>query len=100
MKHLHSLELSGFKSFAKRTILEFKTPITAIVGPNGSGKSNVSESIRFVLGEQSVKSMRGKRTEDLIWNGAEAAPRSNRAAVKLVFDNTPRASAVRPFIFY
>ncbi|OHA19336.1 MAG: hypothetical protein A3C08_01560 [Candidatus Taylorbacteria bacterium RIFCSPHIGHO2_02_FULL_47_18] len=90
MMHLRSLELSGFKSFAKRTILEFKTPITAIVGPNGSGKSNVSESIRFVLGEQSVKSMRGKRTEDLIWNGAEAAPRGNRAAVKLVFDNSRR----------
>ncbi|KKU58679.1 MAG: Chromosome partition protein smc [Parcubacteria group bacterium GW2011_GWA2_47_12] len=97
MMHLHSLELSGFKSFAKRTILEFKTPITAIVGPNGSGKSNVSESIRFVLGEQSVKSMRGKRTEDLIWNGAEAAPRGNRAAVKLVFDNTPCTSAARLF---
>ncbi|MDP3661481.1 MAG: AAA family ATPase [bacterium] len=86
--HLKSLELSGFKSFAKRTILEFKTPITAIVGPNGSGKSNVSEALRFVLGEQSVKSMRGKRTEDLIWNGADGAPRGNRGAVKIVFDNS------------
>lgn len=90
MMHLRSLELSGFKSFAKRTILEFKTPITAIVGPNGSGKSNVSEALRFVLGEQSVKSMRGKRTEDLIWNGADGAPRGNRAAVKIVFDNSSR----------
>ncbi|TSC83410.1 MAG: Chromosome partition protein smc, partial [Parcubacteria group bacterium Gr01-1014_17] len=90
MMHLRSLELSGFKSFAKRTVLEFKTPITAIVGPNGSGKSNVSEALRFVLGEQSVKSMRGKRTEDLIWNGAEGAPRGNRGAVKIVFDNSRR----------
>ncbi len=90
MMHLRSLELSGFKSFAKRTILQFKTPITAIVGPNGSGKSNVSEALRFVLGEQSVKSMRGKRTEDLIWNGADGAPRGNRAAVKIVFDNSHR----------
>ncbi len=88
--HLRALELSGFKSFARRTILEFKTPITAIVGPNGSGKSNVSEALRFVLGEQSVKSMRGKRTEDLIWNGADGAPRGNRAAVKIVFDNSRR----------
>ncbi len=88
--HLKSLELSGFKSFARRTVLDFKTPITAIVGPNGSGKSNVSEALRFVLGEQSVKSMRGKRTEDLIWNGADGAPRGNRAAVKIVFDNSNR----------
>jgi chromosome segregation ATPase len=87
---LRSLEISGFKSFAKRALLEFKTPVTAIVGPNGSGKSNVSEAIQFVLGEQSVKSMRGKRTEDLIWNGADAAPRGNRASVKLVFDNSKR----------
>lgn len=90
--HLRSLELTGFKSFAKRTALSFTTPITAIVGPNGSGKSNVSEAFRFVLGEQSVKSMRGKRTEDLIWNGAEGAPRGNRGAVKLVFDNTPQGA--------
>lgn len=87
---LKSLEISGFKSFAKRAVLEFKTPITGIVGPNGSGKSNVSEAVRFVLGEQSVKSMRGKRTEDLIWNGAEAAPKGNRGSVKIVFDNSRR----------
>ncbi len=91
--YLKSLELSGFKSFAKKTTLEFKTPITAIVGPNGSGKSNVAEAFRFVLGEQSLKSMRGKRTEDLIWNGSKDAPRSNRAYVKLTFDNTTRAGA-------
>ena len=85
---LKSLEISGFKSFAKKTELNFKSPITAIVGPNGSGKSNVAEAFRFALGEQSVKSMRGKRGEDLIWNGSSEMSRSNRAVVKLVFDNT------------
>ncbi|HEY4512220.1 MAG TPA: AAA family ATPase [Candidatus Paceibacterota bacterium] len=85
--YLKSLELSGFKSFAKKSALEFKTPITAIVGPNGSGKSNVAEAFRFVLGEQSLKSMRGKRGEDLIFNGSTDVGRANRAGVKLVFDN-------------
>lgn len=84
---LKSLELSGFKSFAKKTEIQFKTKVTGIVGPNGSGKSNVAEAFRFVLGEQSIKSMRGKRGEDLIWNGSSEAPRSNRAHVKLTFDN-------------
>src|ERR1043166_2955741 len=86
---LKSIELAGFKSFAKKTQLEFGTDITAVVGPNGSGKSNVAESFRFVLGEQSMKSMRGKRGEDLIWNGSSTSPRANRASVKLVFDNRP-----------
>jgi len=88
---LKSIELGGFKSFARKTSLEFGSAITAIVGPNGSGKSNVAESFRFVLGEQSMKSMRGKRGEDMIWNGSAALPRSGRASVKLVFDNTDRA---------
>lgn len=88
--YLKSLELTGFKSFAKKTALEFNTPITSIVGPNGSGKSNTAEAFRFVLGEQSIKSMRGKRTEDLIWNGSPEMGRSNRASVKLVFDNRKR----------
>ncbi len=88
--YLKSLELSGFKSFAKKTSLEFSTPITAVVGPNGSGKSNIAEAFRFVLGEQSIKSMRGKRTEDLIWNGGGDAARANRAAVKVTFDNSRR----------
>ncbi len=89
--YLKSLEISGFKSFAKKTNLDFKTPITAIVGPNGSGKSNVAEAFRFVLGEQSLKSMRGKRGEDLIWNGGQGTvPRSNRASAKIVFDNAKR----------
>ena len=86
--YLKSIELAGFKSFAKKNGFEFNSPISAIVGPNGSGKSNVAEAFRFVLGEQSIKSMRGKRGEDLIWNGASSEPRANRAAVKLVFDNS------------
>ncbi len=88
--YLKSLELIGFKSFAKKTELSFNTPITSIVGPNGSGKSNTAEAFRFVLGEQSIKSMRGKRTEDLIWNGSPEIGRSNRASVKLLFDNRKR----------
>lgn len=86
--YLKSIELSGFKSFAKKNTFEFNTPISAIVGPNGSGKSNVAEAFRFVLGEQSIKSMRGKRGEDLIWNGATSEPRANRASVKVTFDNS------------
>lgn len=88
---LKTIELSGFKSFAKKTELEFGASITAVVGPNGSGKSNIAESFRFVLGEQSMKSMRGKRGEDLIWNGSGQSPRAGRASVKLVFDNSDRA---------
>lgn len=88
--HLKSLELAGFKSFAKKTALDFKTSISAIVGPNGSGKSNVAEAFSFVLGEQSIKSLRGKKTEDLIFNGSKDLPRGNRASVKLIFDNHRR----------
>jgi len=88
--YLKSIELSGFKSFAKKNTFEFDSPISSIVGPNGSGKSNVAEAFRFVLGEQSIKSMRGKRGEDLIWNGATSEPRANRASVKVTFDNTKK----------
>jgi len=86
--YLKSIELTGFKSFAKKSELTFSSPISAIVGPNGSGKSNIAEAFRFVLGEQSIKSLRGKKGEDLIWNGAGDAPRANRAGVKVVFDNS------------
>ena len=87
---LKSIELSGFKSFGKKTELLFASPIAAIVGPNGSGKSNVAEAFRFVLGEQSMKSMRSKKGEDLIWGGSPALPRMNRAGIKVVFDNSKR----------
>jgi chromosome segregation protein len=88
--YLKSLEISGFKSFAKKATLNFNSPISAIVGPNGSGKSNVSEGFRFVLGEQSIKAMRGKRGEDLIFNGGGEGSRVNRASVKVVFDNSKK----------
>ena len=88
--YLKSIELGGFKSFGKKTELVFTSPIAAIVGPNGSGKSNVADGFRFVLGEQSMKSMRGKKGEDMIWGGSPAMPRQNRASVKLVFDNSNR----------
>ncbi|MCX6716146.1 MAG: AAA family ATPase [Candidatus Taylorbacteria bacterium] len=92
--YLKSLELAGFKSFSKRATLNFTSPITGIVGPNGSGKSNIAEAFQFVLGEQSIKSLRGKRGEDLIWNGGGDAGvgsgRANRANIKLTFDNSRR----------
>ncbi|HXK38044.1 MAG TPA: AAA family ATPase [Candidatus Paceibacterota bacterium] len=87
---LKRLEIFGFKSFGRKVTLDFISQITAVVGPNGSGKSNVAEAIRFVLGEQSMKSMRGKRGEDMIFNGSQSASRANRASVTIVFDNTQR----------
>lgn len=94
--HLKELTINGFKSFARKGELEFTTPITAIVGPNGSGKSNVAEAFRFVLGEQSVKSMRGKKGEDLIFNGSENVSRSNRASVSITLLN-PLKNGTRVF---
>lgn len=88
--YLKSIELTGFKSFAKKEVLSFTSPISGIVGPNGSGKSNIAEGFRFVLGEQSMKSMRGKRGEDLIFNGSPSAARANRASTKVTFDNNDR----------
>ncbi len=87
---LKSIELTGFKSFGKKTEMVFTSPISSIVGPNGSGKSNVAEAFRFVLGEQSMKSMRSKKGEDLIWGGSPALARQNRASVKVTFDNSKR----------
>ncbi|HEY9585295.1 MAG TPA: AAA family ATPase, partial [Candidatus Paceibacterota bacterium] len=87
---LKRLEIVGFKSFGKKAVLEFNSQITSVVGPNGSGKSNVAEAIRFVLGEQSMKSMRGKRGEDLIFNGSQSTGRANRASVTIAFDNSSR----------
>ncbi|MBY0538554.1 AAA family ATPase [Patescibacteria group bacterium] len=92
--YLQELTINGFKSFAKKSELEFSASITSIVGPNGSGKSNVAEAFRFVLGEQSVKSLRGKRGEDLIWGGSESVSRGNRASVSVLLDNTKRVFSV------
>ena len=82
--------MSGFKSFANKTSIEFDQGMTAIVGPNGSGKSNLSEAIRWVLGEQSAKSLRGSKMEDVIFNGSQAKKAVNYASVTLVLNNEDR----------
>lgn len=87
---LKSIELAGFKSFGRKSEVSFTTAITAVVGPNGSGKSNIVESIRFVLGEQSMKSLRGKGGVDLIFKGSKGAPSANRAGVTITFDNSKK----------
>lgn len=87
---LKRLEMHGFKSFAKRAVFDFSAPVTSIVGPNGSGKSNVVEAIRFVLGEQSTKSMRSKTGADLIFKGSKQIGKMSRASVSITFDNSKR----------
>jgi chromosome segregation protein len=84
---LKALELAGFKSFADKTRLEFPPGITVVVGPNGSGKSNVVDAIKWVLGEQSVKSLRGKEMSDVIFNGSPTRRAMNAAEVTLTFNN-------------
>ena len=84
---LKRIELAGFKSFADRTELEFVPGITAVVGPNGSGKSNVSDSIRWVLGEQSAKSLRGGNMQDIIFAGSDSRHAVNYSEVSLTLDN-------------
>lgn len=84
---LTAIDIEGFKSFAKKTHLSFKEGITAVIGPNGSGKSNVTEAIRWVLGEQSMKQLRGKESTDVIFHGAGDIPAARRARVTLTFSN-------------
>ncbi|MFB9329668.1 chromosome segregation protein SMC [Paenibacillus aurantiacus] len=88
---LKRIELAGFKSFADKTELEFVRGITAVVGPNGSGKSNISDSIRWVLGEQSAKSLRGGKMEDIIFAGSDARKAVNFGEVSLTLDNSDNA---------
>lgn len=90
---LQQIEIVGFKSFAKKATLSFGSSVTAVVGPNGSGKSNVVEAFRFVLGEQSMKSMRGKSGADLIFRGGTGAPKLSRASVSITFDNSDKIFA-------
>ena len=84
---LKSIELQGYKTFANKVRFEFPARITAIVGPNGSGKSNISDSIRWVLGEQSYSLLRGRKTMDLIFPGSEQKARAGMASVSILFDN-------------
>lgn len=87
---LQEIEIAGFKSFAKKSTLSFTAPVIAVVGPNGSGKSNVVEAFRFVLGEQSMKSMRGKSGSDLIFRGSNNVHKLSRATVSISFDNSDK----------
>ena len=89
--YLKRLELQGFKSFADKTVLEFMPGITSVIGPNGSGKSNISDSIRWVLGEQSMKSLRGTKSLDIIFAGTQNRKSLGFAEASLVFDNTDGA---------
>ena len=85
---LKRIEMQGFKSFADHITINFEDPVTGIVGPNGCGKSNISDAIRWVLGEQSVRSLRGEKMTDIIFAGTEERKAMNMAEVTLVFDNS------------
>ena len=84
---LKYLELQGYKTFASRTEFSFDAGVTAIIGPNGSGKSNVADAIRWVLGEQTYRVLRAKRTEDMIFAGSALRPRVGMASASLILDN-------------
>ncbi len=98
--YLKRLEVQGFKTFAQKTVLEFPAPkkeyhpLTVIVGPNGSGKSNLADAMRWCLGEQSMKHLRGKKTEDVIFSGSEGRSRSGFSEVTMIFDNEDKAMKV------
>src|SRR5262245_12479877 len=93
---LERLEISGFKSFSDRSELAFDQGVTAIVGPNGCGKSNVADAITWVLGEQSAKSLRGDKMEDVIFNGSDARKPGATAEVRLRLGGLPMPPTVPP----
>ena len=90
---LERLELVGFKSFADKTAFDFAPGVTGIIGPNGSGKSNVVDAVRWVLGEQSARSLRGGEMTDVIFNGSASRKSLGLAEVSMVFDNRRRSLA-------
>jgi len=92
--YLKALEIQGFKSFAQKTRLAFDKPLTAIVGPNGSGKSNIADALRWVMGEQSSRTLRGGKMEDVIFGGTQARSPLNFAEVSLVLDNSGHTFAL------
>ena len=99
--YLEKLEIQGFKSFASKNVLVFpgmidksKRGITSIVGPNGSGKSNVADAVRWALGEQSMKTLRGKRSEDVIFSGSDKKGRLGMSEVSLFLNNEKRVAPI------
>src|SRR5687767_7991375 len=85
--HIKKLEIAGFKSFVDRTAIHFDHDVVGIVGPNGCGKSNIVDAIRWCLGEQSAKHLRGRAMEDVIFNGSDSRAAAGLAEVTLTFDN-------------
>ena len=92
--YLKSIEIQGFKSFAHKTLLTFNNGVTGIVGPNGSGKSNISDAVRWVLGEQKVRQLRGSAMQDVIFAGTELRKAQGFAAVSITLDNSDRSLPV------